>query len=142
FGEAILRNFFELYFVDLRKVLMFTVPLLTMRLLAEERKLGTIELLFTYPLSDLEIVVAKLAAGFLATAALLAATSLNVVHLHLVEPFPIAPVAVGYLGLALLALCFVAVGLFFSSLTDNQVVASMATFGALLLLWILTWNET
>jgi len=142
FGESIFRNFFELLFVDYRKVLMFTVPLLTMRLVAEERKLGTIELLFTYPLSDLEIVVAKLAACFLATLALLAATTVSLVHLYTVQPFPLAPVAVGYLGLALLALCFVAIGLLCSSLTDNQVVASMSTFGALLLLWILTWNET
>jgi ABC-2 type transport system permease protein len=142
FGQSILRNFFELLFVDLRKVLMFTVPLLTMRLIAEERKLGTIELLFTYPLSDLEIVFAKLVACFLATAALLAATTVNVAHLYTVQPFPLAPVIVGYFGLALLGLCFVAIGLFFSSLTDNQVVASISTFGALLLLWILTWNET
>jgi ABC-2 type transport system permease protein len=142
FGESIFRNFFELLFVDFRKVLMFTVPLLTMRLLAEERKLGTIELLFTYPLSDLEIVLAKLTACFLAIAALLAATTINLAHLYTIQAFPIAPVAVGYLGLALLALCFVAIGLLFSSLTDNQVVASMSTFGALLLLWILTWNET
>jgi ABC-2 type transport system permease protein len=142
FGQSILRNFFELFFVDLRKVLMFTVPLLTMRLVAEERKLGTIELLFTYPLSDLEIVFAKLAACFLAVAALLAATTANVAHLYTVQPFPLAPVLVGYLGLALLGLCFVAIGLFFSSLTDNQVVASISTFGVLLFLWILTWNET
>lgn len=142
FGQSILRNFFELFFVDLRKVLMFTVPLLTMRLVAEERKLGTIELLFTYPLSDLEIVFAKLVACFLAVLALLAATLVSVAHLYTVQPFPLAPVLVGYLGLALLGLCFVAIGLFFSSLTDNQVVASISTFGALLLLWILTWNET
>lgn len=113
FGESILRNFFELFLVDLRKVLMFTVPLLTMRLVAEERKLGTIELLFTWPLSDLEIVLAKLTACFLATLALLVATAPNLVHLYLVQEFPLAPVVVGYVGLGLLALCFVAVGLLF-----------------------------
>lgn len=142
FGENIFENFFQLLFVDLRLVLLLTVPLLTMRLFAEEKKLGTIELLFTYPLSDLEILLAKLVACTLAACALLAATGASLVYLHALEPFTLGPVLSGYLGLALLALAFVAIGTFLSTLTDNQVVAAMSTVGILLLLWILSWNES
>jgi ABC-2 type transport system permease protein len=142
FGENIFENFFQLLFVDLRLVLLLTVPLLTMRLFAEEKKLGTIELLFTYPLSDLEILLAKLIACTAAACALLAATAVSLTYLHEIEPFAIGPVLSGYLGLALLALAFVAVGTFLSTLTDNQVVAAMSTVGTLLLLWIVSWNES
>jgi ABC-2 type transport system permease protein len=142
FGENIFANFFQLLFVDLRLVLLLTVPLLTMRLFAEERKLGTIELLFTYPLLDVEILLAKLVACTLAVCALLAATSVTLWYLHGLEAFALAPVLAGYLGLVLLAASFVAVGTFLSTLTDNQVVAAMSTVGTLLLLWILSWNES
>lgn len=142
FGENIFENFFQLLFVDLRLVLLLTVPLLTMRLFAEEKKLGTIELLFTYPLSDLEILLAKLIACTAAACALLAATSINLAYLYQLEPFAFGPVLSGYLGLGLLAVSFVACGMFLSTLTDNQVVAAMSTVGTLLLLWILSWNES
>jgi ABC-2 type transport system permease protein len=141
FGQNIFENFFQLLFVDLRLVLLLTVPLLTMRLFAEERKLGTIELLFTYPLSDLEILLAKLIACTAAACALLAATAASLAYLYRIEPFAFGPVLTGYLGLALLAVSFVACGTFLSTLTDNQVVAAMSTVGTLLLLWILSWNE-
>lgn len=142
FGENIFQNFFQLLFVDLRLVLLLTVPLLTMRLFAEEKKLGTIELLFTYPLSDLEILLAKLIACTLAACAMVAATGVTVSYLYTIQPFALGPVFAGYLGLALLALAFVACGTFLSTLTDNQVVAAMSTVGTLLLLWILSWNES
>ncbi len=141
FGENIFENFFQLLFVDLRLVLLLTVPLLTMRLFAEEKKLGTIELLFTYPLSDVEILLAKLLACTAAACALLLATTPLLVYLFRIQPFAIGPIVAGYLGLALLAVSFVACGTFLSTLTDNQVVAAMSTVGTLLLLWILSWNE-
>ena len=142
FGENIFANFFQLLFVDLRLVLLLTVPLLTMRLFAEEKKLGTIELLFTYPLLDVEILLAKLVACTLAVCTLLAGTTVTLWYLHGLERFALQPVLAGYLGLVLLAAAFVAVGTFLSTLTDNQVVAAMSTVGTLLLLWILSWNES
>lgn len=142
FGENIFENFFQLLFVDLRLVLLLTVPLLTMRALAEERKLGTTELLFTWPLRDGEIVLAKFLACAIAAGALLAATTLPLWWLHRLQPFSPWPVAAAYLGLALMAASFVAIGLLLSSLTDNQVVAAMSTLGVLLLLWVLSWNES
>lgn len=143
FGENIFENFFQLLFVDLRLVLLLTAPLLTMRLFAEERKLGTIELLFTYPLTDLEIYLAKLLAAAVAVVALLAvAVGGPLVYLFRLQPFPIAPILGGFGGLALMAVSFIACGLLLSSMTDSQVVAAMSTLGILLLLWVLSWNET
>ncbi|MFM8412574.1 MAG: Gldg family protein [Alphaproteobacteria bacterium] len=142
FGENIFENFFQLLFVDLRLVLLLTVPLLTMRAFAEERKLGTTELLFTWPLRDGEIVLAKFLACAIAAGALLAATIVPLAWLHGLQPFSPWPVVAAYLGLALMAASFVAIGLLLSSLTDNQVVAAMSTLGVLLLLWLLSWNES
>ena len=142
FGENIFENFFQLLFVDLRLVLLLTVPLLTMRAFAEERKLGTTELLFTWPLRDGEIVLAKFLACAIAAGALLAATTVPLAWLHRLQPFSPWPVVAAYLGLALMAASFVAIGLLLSSLTDNQVVAAMSTLGVLLLLWVLSWNES
>jgi ABC-2 type transport system permease protein len=141
FGQNIFENFFQLLFIDLRLVLLLTVPLLTMRLFAEEKRQATIELLFTYPLTDLEIFLAKMVACVAATLALLGATLVFLAFLHHLQPFSLGPIVAGYAGLALLSLSFVACGLFVSTLTDNQVVAAMATVGTLLLLWILSWNE-
>jgi ABC-type transport system involved in cytochrome c biogenesis permease component len=112
-----------------------------MRLFAEEKKVGTIELLFTYPLRDSEIYLAKFLACAAAVIALLLATAPLLAYLFFLQPFPVAAVAAGYAGLALMALSFVACGLLLSSLSDNQVVAAMSTLGILLLLWVLSWNE-
>src|SRR5262249_57167354 len=74
FGFSIMENFWQLVFVDVRLVLMLAVPLLTMRLLAEERRLGTLELLLTYPVSDRTVVAAKLGACLIVIALLLGCT--------------------------------------------------------------------
>src|SRR5262249_20208921 len=72
FGVNIMENFWQIVFVDLRLVLIFAIPLLTMRLLAEERRLGTLELLLTYPLRDGAVVAAKLGACLVVVGTLLA----------------------------------------------------------------------
>jgi ABC-2 type transport system permease protein len=122
-------------------VLLLVTPLLTMRLFAEEKRLGTFELLLTYPLRDGVVVGAKLAACMVVLAVLLAGTFLYPYVLHIGNEISVAPLACGYLGLLLLGVSFVACGLFVSSLTDSQVVAAVATVGILLLCWMLTWNE-
>ena len=141
FGMNILENFWGLLLVDLRLVMLLSIPLLTMRLFAEEKKLGTIELLLTYPLRDGEIFVAKFAACATVFAVMLAGTLLYPIYIYMLQPFPLAPLVSGYLGLFLLGLSFIACGVFVSSLTESQVVAGMATIGILLLFWILSWNE-
>jgi ABC-2 type transport system permease protein len=141
FGMNIMENFWQLVFMDIRLVLIFSVPLLTMRLFAEERRLGTLELLVTYPVSDHAIVAAKLTACLLVVAMLVGATALYPVWVYRVQPFDPTPLVAGYLGLLLLATACAAYGLFVSSLTDSQVLAGFLTAMPLLLLWLLSWNE-
>jgi len=141
FGMNILENFWQLLLVDLRLVMLLSIPLLTMRLFAEEKKLGTIELLLTYPLRDGELFLAKFAACAVVFAVMLAGTLLYPLYVYSVQPFPWVPLLAGYSGLFLLGLSFIACGIFVSSLTESQVVAGIATIGILLLFWILSWNE-
>jgi ABC-2 type transport system permease protein len=141
FGLNIMENFWQLVFMDVRLVLIFSVPLLTMRLLAEERRLGTLELLVTYPVSDRAVVAAKLTACLVVVALLIGATALYPVWLYRVAPFDMTPLVAGYLGLFLLATACASYGLFVSSLTDSQVLAGFLTAMPLLLLWLLSWNE-
>lgn len=141
FGMSIMENFWQLLFMDIRLVLMLAIPLLTMRLLAEERRLGTLELLLTYPLRDGVVVAAKLGACLLVITLLLACTLVYPAWVHWVQEFPLEPLIAGYLGLFLLAMACAAYGLFVSSLTDSQVLAGFLTAMPLLLLWLLSWNE-
>lgn len=141
FGLNIMENFWQLVFMDIRLVLIFAVPLLTMRLLAEERRLGTLELLVTYPVSDRAVVAAKLVACLVVVALLIGATALYPVWLNRVQPFDTTPLIAGYLGLFLLAMACASYGLFVSALTDSQVLAGFLTAMPLLLLWLLSWNE-
>jgi ABC-2 type transport system permease protein len=141
FGLNIMENFWQLLFVDVRLVVIFAVPLLTMRLVAEERRLGTLELLLTYPLRDGAIVAAKLGACLVVILALLGGTLVYPWLVYRVEPFALAPLVAGYLGLVLFATVCASYGLFISSLTDSQVLAGFLTALPLLLLWLLSWNE-
>jgi ABC-2 type transport system permease protein len=142
YGVDILNNFFQLLFVDMAtKGMTFTVPLLTMRLFAEERKLGTMELLFTYPLSDREILAGKFLAAATVFLLMLAGTLLYPLYLYSIQPYAFRVVGAGYLGLILLGMVFIAIGLFVSSLTDSQVVAGVGTLFLVGLLWAMTWNE-
>jgi len=141
FGLNIMENFWQVLFVDIRLVLIFAVPLLTMRLLAEERRLGTLELLLTYPLRDGAIVAAKLGACLVVVATLLAGTLAYPLLVFRVEPFGLEPLVAAYLGLFLFAGVCASYGLFISSLTDSQVLAGFLTALPLLLLWLLSWNE-
>jgi gliding motility-associated transport system permease protein len=120
-------------------VFLFLLPLITMRTYAEEKRSGTIELLLTSPLTDLEIVLGK----FLGALALYGVmVALTLVHFGLLFAFgrpDWKPLATAYLGLLLFGGCFIALGLFISSLTKNQIVAGAATFGIFLLLWVIDW---
>ncbi|MFN8545750.1 MAG: ABC transporter permease subunit [Candidatus Binatia bacterium] len=141
FGANILENFWQLLFLDIRLVVIFAVPLLTMRLLAEERRLGTLELLLTYPLRDGALVAAKLGACLVVIGLLLAGTLVYPIWIWHVQPFAVGPVAAAYLGLLLLATTCAAYGLFVSAMTESQVLAGFLTSMPLLLLWLLSWNE-
>jgi ABC-2 type transport system permease protein len=142
FGMNILENFWQDFFVNhIGFYLLIVVPLFTMRLLAEERRLGTIELLYTYPLRDREIMLGKFAACLVVFLVFLAGTMLYPAIVYAIQPFDPSPFVARYLGTILFLASCIACGLFVSSLTDSQVVASSCTFVILLLFWIITWNE-
>ncbi|MDP3722870.1 MAG: ABC transporter permease [Candidatus Omnitrophota bacterium] len=114
---------------------LIMVPLLTMRTFSEEKRTGTIELLLTAPVTDLQVVVAKFLGAWLVYLLLWAPTVVFFVVLRALTRFDWAPVFTGYLGTALLGGVLVAVGLLASSLTRNQVIAAVLTFVAILLLF-------
>lgn len=119
---------------------LFVVPLLTMRLFAEEKRQGTIELLFTYPVTDLQALAGKFTAALTVYLSMLAVTGIYPLFLAWITELEAGPVAAGYLGLVLLGAAFVAIGCFASSLTENQIIAAVVTFGLLLMLWVVGWS--
>ena len=140
-GMNLVRGLWQYQFFDMRERLLVLVPLLTMRLFAEERRLGTLELLWTYPLRDAEIIAGKYLACLAVVTLMLVATLLYPLVLGAIAPLDAGPLVAGYGGLWLLAAAFVACGMFLSALTDSQLVAGAATYGVLLFFWMLTWNE-
>ncbi len=130
---------FSPLFHNMSIVLILVVPLLTMRLLAEEKKIGTEELLFTSPVSVGQIIAGKYLASLIVLAAMLGLTALLSSFAFALGNPEAAPWLVGYLGLFLMGAVFMAIGLFFSSVTENQIVAAFLTFSALLLLLVLNW---
>jgi len=119
---------------------LLVVPLLTMRLVAEERRNRTLSLLFSAPLSMTEIVLGKYLGILMFLLALLALISLMPLSLFAGAHLDYGLMASGFLGLALLLAGSAAVGLFMSTLTQYPAVAAISTFGVLLLLWILDWS--
>jgi ABC-2 type transport system permease protein len=118
---------------------LFFVPMITMRLFAEEKRTGTIELLATSPIRDSEIIIGKWLAATLLYSLMLLSTVLSLFFLfHYGNP-EWKPIVVGYLGLLLQAVGLLAIGTFISTLTRNQIIAGASTFGVCLLLWILGW---
>ncbi|MCX6561291.1 MAG: ABC transporter permease [Candidatus Aminicenantes bacterium] len=129
-------------FNNMSIILLLMLPLLTMRLFAEEKKIGTEELLMTSPITVGQVIAGKFLASFLVLAAMLALTGILAVFPFLYGNPELLPILNGYLGLLLMGGAFLAIGIFFSSLTENQIVAAILTFGALLLFWILNWASS
>src|SRR5256714_4515311 len=120
-------------------LVLFLLPMVTMRTYSEEKRSGTIELLLTSPLTDFEIIMGKFLGTVGLYLALLAVTAVYVGILFLYGKPEWRPLVAGYLGLLLLGSCFIAIGLFISSTTKNQMVAGAATFIVGLLFWIISW---
>jgi ABC-2 type transport system permease protein len=118
---------------------LFFIPMITMRLFAEEKRTGTIELLVTSPIRDTEIIMGKWLAALTLYATMLLFTALNFAFLFKYGNPDWKPLAIGYLGLLLQAGGLLAIGTFISTLTKNQIIAGAATFGVCLLLWVLEW---
>jgi ABC-2 type transport system permease protein len=118
---------------------LFFVPLISMRLFAEEKRNGTIELLATSPVRDIEIIVGKWLAALLLYVWLLVFTGLNFAFLFRYGHPDVKTMAVAYLGIILQGGALLAIGAFISTLTKNQIIAGAVTFSACLLLWIFAW---
>jgi ABC-2 type transport system permease protein len=142
FSHDIIQNYWQMLLTDIRLGLLLTIPFITMRQFAEERKLGTVELLYTYPLRDSEILGGKFLASAVIFLMMLALTVLYPLFIYSIHAFPLFPMMAGYLGLVLLGLAFIACGLFISSLCESQVIAGIATIVFLFSLWIINWNES
>ena len=126
-------------FSNVLVVLLFTLPLITMRTYAEEKRSGTMELLLTSPLTDMQIVFGKFLGAMGLIAAMLAITLPHIGILFWYADPEWKPIVTTYLGFFLMAGCFVSIGLFISSVTRNQIIAGMATFAVFLLLWVIDW---
>jgi ABC-2 type transport system permease protein len=120
-------------------VLLFVMPLITMRTYSEEKRSGTIELLLTAPLTDLQIIFGKFLGAFALYAVMLGVTMIHMGILFLYGSPEWKPLAMAYLGLLLLGGAFISLGLFISSLTKNQIVAAMVSFAVFLLFWVSSW---
>jgi ABC-2 type transport system permease protein len=124
-------------FLQIYVLFLLTVPIITMRLVAEERRLRTLEMLLTSPLTEVSVILAKF----------LASVSLIVVMLLLSYTYALAlavlgapdwgPIYSGYVGLFLLGAALVAIGLMTSSMVSNQIIAALLSLSIFLLLWII-----
>jgi len=131
FPQASLVNFFE----GATIILILIAPALTMRLMAEEQKLGTIELLLTSPVRDWEVIIGKYVASFVFLIATVALTLYYTILLYVFASPDPGPIYAGYLGLALYGGAALAIGLLCSTLTSNQIVAAVVAMGILLVMF-------
>jgi ABC-2 type transport system permease protein len=126
-------------FLNASVILLFVLPLITMRTYSEEKRSGTIELLLTSPLTDAEIILGKFVGAMALYGAMLAITVIHMLLLFSYGNPEWKVVVTGYIGLLLMGGCFISVGLLISSMTKNQIVSGMITFAVFLLLWVIEW---
>lgn len=132
-NDFVMRQFFGTMAV----IFLLMVPAITMRLIAEEKKTGTAELLLTAPITTLELVIGKFLGGFSVLLAMVTLALLYPLILVLMAEPDIPPILIGFVGMVMMGGAFVAIGLLFSSITENQVIAALASFGTLLILWVI-----
>jgi ABC-2 type transport system permease protein len=119
---------------------LFLIPMITMRIFAEEKRSGTMELLATSPVTDMQIILGKYLGGLLMYSCLVGVAVLNIAILFAFGKPDWKPILIGALGLILQGGCLLAIGTFISSTTRNQIIAGAGTFAVCLLLWILDWS--
>ncbi|MFQ6091101.1 MAG: ABC transporter permease [bacterium] len=137
-NEMVIRPLFH----NMAIIVLLIMPLLTMRLFAEERRSGTIELLMTSPLTHWQVTLGKFGACLIVYALMLGMTFLYTVVLMMSGEPDLGPILSGYLGLLLMGAAFISVGLLASSFTENQIVAAVICFGALLLFYMIGWMSS
>ena len=130
---------FQPFFNNMTIILMFLLPLLTMRLFADEKKMRTEELLLTSPVRLSSIIIGKYLAALIIYALILLLTATFAIFVFAYGNPELAPLLTGYLGLFLLGAVFIAIGLFASALTENQVIAAAIAFSTIILIWVISW---
>ena len=134
-NQMMIRGLFQ----NAAVIILFVMPMITMRTYSEEKRSGTIELLLTSPVSDLQIILGKYLGALTLYATMLLVTMIYMGILFWIGEPEWRPIATGYLGLLLMGGCFLSAGLLISSLTKNQIVAGFLTFATFLMLWIINW---
>jgi ABC-2 type transport system permease protein len=134
-NQMMIRGLFQ----NTAVIILFVMPMITMRTYSEEKRSGTIELLLTSPITDVEIILGKFLGALALYGAMLLVTMVYIAILFRIGNPEWRPIVAGYLGLLLMGGCFLSVGLFISSLTKNQIVAGFLTFATFLMFWIINW---
>lgn len=135
-NETVVRPLFG----SISIIMLLMTPLLTMRLFAEEKKSGTIELLLTFPINDIDVTLGKYLACFSVLMTMLLLTATYPILLIVLGDPEIKPILTGYLGLVFMGAAFVALGIFASSLTENQIVSASISFGMLFFFWLISYS--
>jgi ABC-2 type transport system permease protein len=132
-NQASMRNLFGI----IPFIFMFFVPAVTMRLISEEKRSGTIEVLVTFPVKDHEIILGKFLAGLILVSVAVVLTLVYVITLSGIGDFDFGSVVSGYIGLIFLGAAYLSIGIFTSSLTQNQIVAFITSFVIIFALFML-----
>lgn len=134
-NEMAIRPLFQ----NLSVILIFMLPMITMRLFSEEKKSGTIELLYTSPITKVQTILGKYLAALILYVIMIILTMVHQVFFFAYGNPELGPVITAYLGVLLLGGAFLSIGLLISSLTENQIIAAVVGFGVFLLLWAIGW---
>ena len=126
-------------FGNMNLILLFLTPFITMRLFAEERKMHTLELLMTSPLKLSEIILGKFLSSFFFVLIMLAMTSIYPLVVFFTGSPDWGPLLTGYVGTFLLCCCYLSIGLLYSSMTENQIVAGALAFTTAIYFWLINW---
>lgn len=135
-NETVIRPLFG----SISIILLLMTPLLTMRLFAEEKKTGTIELLLTFPVNDIDVVLGKYLACLVVLLAMILLTVTYPVIIVMLGKPEVMPIVTGYLGLVLLGAAATSLGIFTSSATENQIVSASMSFGMLFFFWLISYS--
>lgn len=127
-------------FHNMGVILLLMIPVITMRSFAEERKTRSFTLLLSSPVKLSDIIIGKFLACLSVVTIMISMTGFGIAFLYQVGEPETGPLLTGYLGLILMAGCYVSIGIFSSSLTDNQIVAASIAFGFTLFMWVIGWG--
>jgi len=128
-------------FYNMSIILLLMIPMFTMRMYAEEKKGGTLELLLTSPLTHTQLILGKFFSGLAVYLLMMGLTGILPGILFIFGTPDPGPILAGYVGILLMGAAYISVGCMASSLTENQIIAAVITFGILLFLWVIGWAK-